>query len=119
MQTLFAFFSVYFLDPRLLIPVFILGPILILSSMITWNNRHLWGSEGLFRTFFHCWAKVSIEFGLILAILGIAMAVVGITINFSGDGLFATLPSALVGTCTAVICAATGYAFRNSADAVE
>ena len=119
MQTLFAFFSVYFLDPKLLIPIFILGPILILSSMITWNNRHLWGSEGLFRTFFHCWAKVSIEFGLILAILGIAMAVVGITINFSGDGLFATLPSALVGTCTAVMCAATGYAFRNSADAVE
>ena len=120
MQTLFAFFSVYFLDPKLLIPVFILGPILILSSMITWNNRHLWGSEGLFKTFFQSWAKVSIEFGLILAILGVAIAVIGITTNFrDGSGLFATLPSALVGTCTAVICAATGYAFRNSTDAVE
>ena len=120
MQTLFAFFSVYFLDPKLLIPIFILGPILILSSMITWNNRHLWGSEGLFKTFFQCWAKVSIEFGLILAILGIAIAVVGLTINFrDGGALFDNLPSALVGTCTAVVCAATGYAFRNGADAVE
>ena len=120
MQTLLAFFSIYFLDTKLLIPVFILGPLLTLSSMIAWNNRHLWGSEGLFKTFFQSWAKVSIEFGLILAILGIAMAVIGITTNFrDGSGLFTTLPSALVGTCTAVICAATGYAFRNSVNAVK
>ena len=119
MQTLFAFFSVHFFDPQLLIPVFILLPMLTLSSMIAWNNRHLWGSEGLFKTFFQCWAKVSIEFGLILAILGIALAVIAITTNLRvGGGLFATLPSALVGTCTAVICAATGYAFRNSASTV-
>ena len=119
MQTLSAFFSAYFLNTQMLIPAFILVPILTMSSMIAWNNRHLWGSQGLFKTFFQCWAKVSIEFGLILAILGIALAVTAITTYFRvGSGLFATLPLALVGTCTAVICAATGYAFRNSANTV-